>query len=409
MVPPRILTRGLLKKAVLRISLLLRTLQKAILIAIGTPAAAVLRFTPIRFVNVNVERIGHFIAEPDCYIKEGILGLRPNEIGIICAPLKKVCNSAVLNIWREKVRFVSGTLPCLLLTPLRIHPWLVSDVSRYMVALGKTAGYIAINNQWGNKPPVFALPSELMDQGERLLLELGIPANAWFVCFHSREGGYSPLDEHWHWYRNSSIESFGLAAEEIASRGGWVVRLGDSSMSRMPPWRNAIDYAHSPKRLDWLDIFLIKKCRLFLGNSSGLFYLSTAIGTPTALCNLAPLSSLYQAGGEAHLGIPKLVRNAASGTILTAREILGSSVGDYRFADEFRNAGLEHLDNSPEEIRELVVELLDRDSNEYSYSDEDEMMQETVRRMLRPGHYSYGGKSRIGRDFLRRHAAIMLG
>ena len=73
---------------------------------------------------------------------------------------------------------------------------------------------------------------------ERLRVEMGIPLSDWFVALHVREDG--DLD-----YRNSSIGNYPDAIRVITRAGGWVVRLGDASMTPMPDMERVIDYAHS--------------------------------------------------------------------------------------------------------------------------------------------------------------------
>jgi len=65
------------------------------------------------------------------------------------------------------------------------------------------------------------------------------------------------------------------------------------------------------------------------------------------------------------------------------------------------------VDNSPEEIRELALEMLDALEGRAAYSQDDLTLQQRFHALIRPGHYAYGSTSRIGRDFLRRHAALL--
>jgi putative glycosyltransferase (TIGR04372 family) len=280
------------------------------------------------------------------------------------------------------------------------------DTAKYATAIGGTAAYPAIQKQWGNRRPLLSLRDEDAIRGEECLRQLGIPRGAWFVCVHNREEGWSPADEHLHSYRNSKLASYVPAMRAIVERGGWCVRVGDPSMSKLPAMRNVVDYAHHPLRADWMDLVLCARCRFFLGNTSGPFLLSSVFGVAVALANLIPLSVVLPFGRQ-DLGIPKLLRQRGTARLLTFEEILSTAAGNYRFASQYREAGLEIRDNSPEEITELALEQLDCIEGRVVYTREDETLQSRFKALMKPGHYTYGSESRVGRDFLRRYAGLL--
>ncbi|MDP6651393.1 MAG: TIGR04372 family glycosyltransferase [Gammaproteobacteria bacterium] len=60
----------------------------------------------------------------------------------------------------------------------------------------------------------------------------------------------------------------------ITDAGGWVMRMGDSTMKPLPTMPQVIDYANSDMKSDWMDVFLCAQCRFVIGTSSGLFTLN---------------------------------------------------------------------------------------------------------------------------------------
>jgi hypothetical protein len=111
-----------------------------------------------------------------------------------------------------------------------------------------------------------------------------MPEGAWFVGLHVREG-----TDRMHDVRNSDISTYRLAVEEIAKRGGWVLRMGDRSMR---PWPNTIDYAHSAERKDWMDVFLWAEGRFFIGTGSRPQLIPQTFGKPVAIANWGPLGGI---------------------------------------------------------------------------------------------------------------------
>jgi len=109
-----------------------------------------------------------------------------------------------------------------------------------------------------------AMTADEKDRGKNMLAEMGIGDNDWFVCFHNRESGYLPEFDY-HSYRDCKIEHFIPAMSYILENGGKVVRMGDPTMTRLPPMDGVIDYPHSEWRSDFADIYLGSHCRFFVG------------------------------------------------------------------------------------------------------------------------------------------------
>jgi putative glycosyltransferase (TIGR04372 family) len=369
--------------------------------------ALTLRLLNFRVPDFFITRIGHLLLEPECLIKEEMLGLRPKRNYIMLASSRRVANKAVLKYWERYFHVISSPVLVKLMRPLMRHPLTRLAVEDY-AATSRSARFAAIQAMWSDRAPLLTLTESDVARGEAALRELGVPQGAWFVCVHSREGGYSTYDEHKHRFRNSNIESYMLAIEYIVSRGGWCIRLGDSSMRRAPSMAGLIDYAHHPAKSDWLDIFLGAKARFFLGNASGALHLSATFGVPVACANMAPMAVVFPFG-ERDIGIPKLYRRRASGGMMSFKEVLSSQMADFRRASEFDQASIELVDNSPEEIRDLAAEQYEFTAGTHTrvYNDDDQVLQARFKALFRPGHYTYGSSSRIGRAFLRCHRDLL--
>jgi len=384
---------------------LLRRAARIAVLVLAWPVALLLRCGKVRFIASRTDRIGHLALDIDCYVKEGFLGMRPRFRAVLLARRDRVANGQLARYWRRHLTVIESPLACAVLWPLSVSPLLRFDASRYATAINETAQYPAIQAKWAGRAPLLSLDERDLQRGERFLRENGMGPGDWFVCVHSREGGYSPQDEHVHSYRNSDIASYRLAMEAIVAKGGWCVRIGDPSMRRLPPMDRVIDYAHHPDRAGWVDLFLCARCLFFLGNTSGPYLMSSIFGVPVALANLLPLSAVLPFA-QRDLGIPKLLADA-NGRIVPFRELMSSPAGNFRFTSEYRRAGLRMIDNTPEEIRDLALEQLDCCRGTASYDEDDRRLQERFRNLFRPGHYAYGSSSRAGRDFLRAHRLLL--
>lgn len=364
-----------------------------------------------RFVRAPcVDRVGHLALDFDSYLKENRLmnrRVRPiylsGEAGSSRSGVP--ANPTLMRYWRQYIRIVHPGLLWRCLASIRDRFGPIDDLADYAFNITTSARAYEVQGKWNGQPPLLLLTPADRERGERCLREMGLPDGAWFVCLHARGGGYSPADEHYHSYRNVDISTYEKAIAYIRMRGGWCIRMGDPSMRPVEPRLGVIDYALSRFKSDWMDVYLCASCRFFLGDNSGLFSLAGAFGTMAALTNTVPLSCGYSAYCS-HVSIPKqMLRH---GRPMTLGECLSNEIGQLRLTAEFEEAGISFIDNSSDEIAALVREVFDRLDGTIVYTTEDELLQERMRALIKPGQCCWRASSRIGRDYLRERAAELI-
>jgi putative glycosyltransferase (TIGR04372 family) len=245
--------------------------------------------------------------------------------------------------------------------------------------------------------PLLELSAEHRQRGYRLLRELGVPEGLWFVGLHVRELKDPKRD-----VRNANITTYRAAIEEIARRGGWVLRMGDPSMRPLPPWSNTIDYVHSGKREDWMDVFLWAEGRFFIGTGSGPQLIPQTFGKPVAIANWGPLGSIV-CTKDAIL-LPKQYWFEKERRYLTLRERMSLDYGFRESIEALAEMGIRVVDNTPQELRELVIEMMERLEGRYSETDEEREMQ-TCFAELATTHEAYPAK--IARAFISRYPDLL--
>ena len=88
--------------------------------------------------------------------------------------------------------------------------------------------------------------------GEHALKNLGLPEDAWYVTLHLREPGYkgeTRNNTNIH-FRNVNPLDYMKACNVVTQAGGWVFRMGDSSMTKLPQMPQVIEYAHNEIKCD---------------------------------------------------------------------------------------------------------------------------------------------------------------
>lgn len=194
-----------------------------------------------------------------------------------------------------------------------------------------------------------------------------------------------------------------LAIQEIVARGGWVIRIGDSSMTPLPAMPQVIDYVHHPLKSWRLDIVLCAKARFVLGSTSGICLVSSIFGVPAAIANMVPTADRWFRPGD--LSIPKLTWSESENRLLSLDESFAYPLGCYRYARQWKDTGLRVVDNSPEDIRDLAVEMMDRLDGRFAVTQVDRQLTQHYRSMMDARYTSHGSAAEIGACFLRKYGA----
>jgi putative glycosyltransferase (TIGR04372 family) len=189
---------------------------------------------------------------------------------------------------------------------------------------------------------------------ERQRERLGLPGDAWFVCLHVRESGFhnDTMTE-----RNATILNYVEAIKEVTARGGWVVRLGDPTMTRLPTMEKVIDYPFTPSKSALMDIYLICECRLYIGMQSGLYDVARLFQRPVILANMASWFYPYPLR-VGDIGVLKHIYSKSRRRFLSVREWMAEpfeAVSYFALGDDYAL-----YENSPEELKATVQEFFDR-------------------------------------------------
>lgn len=375
-----------------------------------------LRFLPAAPVSGNIGVLGML----DGYVKASILG-QAGKVILLMPEHFNVSNRCFLDYWRPYITIVTDPLTTKSLAPLARY---LEDPYHWSLTFKDQVWFISsgiqmVQKQWHaeKRAPLLTLSPADYQRGWKCLRALGVPQDAWFVCLHVRESGfktgvrvdsrrYADVDAH----RNADVDTYLLAVESIVARGGWVIRMGDPTMKPLPPMEQVIDYAHSDVRSDWMDVFCSAQCRFCMATSSGLPAVSIAFGVPLVQTNYLPLSTLILP--EQDIFLPKLCRSVKNGRYLSFTDMLSPPLSTSLVRTGYELAGVEIVDNTPEEINDAVLEMLASLDGTLSYTKDDEQLQERFKSLTATcgtliGQKDLGFNCRIGKDFLRKYASLL--
>lgn len=218
------------------------------------------------------------------------------------------------------------------------------------------------NQKWESQfsiPLELSLPRNIVTGCEVERERLGLPLDAWFVCLHVREGGYK---EDWENFRNSDIRNFLGSIKEITKRGGWVVRMGDPTMTKLPALERVVDYAHSHQRCPIMDVYLLKECSFCLSASSGIVDLAYLLGKPLVMTNIPNwINGLPMRPGD--LQIFHHIYSQSEDRFLSIQEWL-QKVSMFSRNHDWASPDWHNVENSEEEITSVVIEMLNFSGNQ---------------------------------------------
>ena len=363
-----------------KLNRVLRILLMSPLLILAIPVVVVIRLIRpwllVRWGGLYSSRIGHLAANTEMYLCERDAGInmpKQRHVDLFSMQLL-IANQQLAKMWKRV---------------LSVWPrWIHSPISRVnrlipggaVHEIGKTTqGARDVHNLLNRFPPHLNFTTEEETRGEAGLRMMGIPTGTPFVLLIARDHAY--LDTHsrrdwsYHNYRDTDIQNYVLAAEELADRGYFVIRMGaevrDTIESDHP---RVVDYATNGMRSDFMDIYLGAKCDFCMSSGTGLDLVSAIFRRPIAWVNHVPLGHLFTFGAQ-FISITKHHYSAEEDRDLTLREIFSHGAGFYLRTSEYESEGVKLIENTPEEIRDLVIEMAERLSGTWLPLEDDEALQ----------------------------------
>lgn len=231
-----------------------------------------------------------------------------------------------------------------------------------------------------------------------------------FVCVIAREPGYlqglNPnRDWSYHDYRNTKIETFGKTISAVTKRGYHVIRMGKYVAEKLDAGsERVIDYATSEARSDFLDIWLMANCQFCVSTGTGLDEVAKIFKRPIVFVNYAPLFDFESY--TPNITVFKNLERVATGELLSVTEHLENSVISL---PDFEERGLKFKSLSEEEIRDAVLEMVDRREDAWVEEPNAEQLQAEFWKLVKASasfqskHGFIHSEMRVGYHFLKNN------
>jgi putative glycosyltransferase (TIGR04372 family) len=332
----------------------------------------------VRVGSLDSHRLGHFASNTELYLCEREAGInKPMQRSVdLFHMTQPICNQQLVIMWKRV---------------LRVWPaWLLVPIARVNRLIPGGAAHEVSNNIQSDRDvcnlldrflPHLQFTAEEDLRGEAGLRAMGIPSGASFVCLVVRDSAYLAVhqkeaDFSYHNYRDSNIQNYVSAAEELADRGYFVIRMGANVHAPIDsPHPKVIDYATNSMRSEFMDIYLGAKCAFCISVGTGFDAVPLIFRRPIVYVNMVPVGYFFTFRDQ-FLGIFKHHFAVRRERKLALSEILAAGVGFCLRASSYESSGVELIENSPKEIRDVVVEMAERLEGTWQPLKSDEPLQE---------------------------------
>ena len=396
----------------------LRRILQLPLYVLAVPVVIVIRlispFFLVRMGALISLRIGHFATNTELYLCERDAGInvpKQRYIDLFHLAHRPICNRQLAIMWKR----VLHIWPSWVLDPVILVNRMIAGGTAYEIG-DNSQGDIDVHNLLERFPPHLQFTIEEEASGEAGMRAMGIPEGARFVCLIVRDSAYletlfqkNQLEFSYHNYRDCDIQNYVLAAEELAERGYFVIRMGvkvKTALKTKHP--QIIDYAVNGMRSDFMDIYLGAKCEFCITVGTGFDSVPFIFRRPIVNTNYVPLG-LLSTSSRQFLAITRNHYSVSKNRMLTLREIFDGGVGFSYASSEYEAHGIKLIENTPEEIRDVVIEIVKILSGTWQPHEDDETLQNRFWEIYpceavnvsngRPLHGEI--RSRFGAQFLR--------
>lgn len=336
------------------------------LLLLGIPVVLGMRLLrPWVLIRINPlpsSRLGHFAANTELYLceREADINVPARRHLDICYFAGPVSNHQLGVMWRRLLR----VWPAWILDPAyTVNKWFPGGAAHEVGT--NTQHDRDVHSLLERIPAHLSFTPDEERRGKALLRSMGIPDGSEFICLAARDNAYlkavaAPGAYDYHDYRNVDIQNFVLAAEALAERGYFVLRMGATVNAPLRSTHpRVIDYAANGMRSDFMDIYLGARCRFCLSVGTGFDAVPMIFRRPIAYASMVPIGYAATFLKDA-VFICKKHWVASEDRWLSLKEVFDVGVGFGLQATDYEVRGVNVIENTPEEIMALTIEMLER-------------------------------------------------
>jgi len=360
----------------------------------------------VRFGPLRADRIGDFTFHTEVFLCGRDLGFYGRRTLDLFYCRSRISNHFLKKMWQRTIHIypVAGWLD-------RLNKWVPGGKAHEIPISQQPYQNRDMKGVLAKVGPHLSFTSEEEDQGQAELQEIGIAPETPFVCFIARDSAY--LDEvfpqiEWSYqgYRDASIQNYVQAAENLADRGYYSLRMGAAVEEKLNSTNPlVIDYANY-HRTEFLDMYLGSRCKFLITNDCGYVNIPQIFRRPIVWTNMSAMEVVHTWLPN-QIFILKKLWYEKDQRFLTFPEILDSGIGRLQGSDKYQELGITLVENTPEEISAVSLEMDDRLNGTWNETEEDEELQRRFWKLYASSEQHGKIVSRICAEFLRQNQDLL--
>ena len=314
---------------------------------------------PIRFGNLESAGIGHFSLPIEIYLAEVECGINNSDRVFDIWYLDKIiCNSALKKKWDKHLTI----LPRFLIQPLHLLNRTLPGGKGNEIPYRRIEDYSDYKNPWQSidihdvlkktRPKIKFTEEENLNCSNRLK-KTGFDPSKKYVCLNIRDGAFHS-DADLASPRNHSVNKYHDAISYLNELGYQVVSLGANVQERLSlegPY--IFEYATSGTMRELLDLFLISKCEFYVGTGSGIDFAANLFRKTQVYIDFSQISTIPECSSISIIIFRKFKIKQQT---ISMDSIFNKGYDKLMLSHQFKEAGIEFVDNSKEEIRSVIWE-----------------------------------------------------
>lgn len=330
-------------------------------------------FKKFQFVHFRTDRIGHLALNTEVFLRKLQLHKYPQDVLYILFPSPFIANQKLYAMYKsffdqkKNIILIENTIL------IKMISFLCQSKRKYVLEIEMNSNEY---NLFINSTPSLVFTRDDEKIGEQLLNQLSI--ETWYICIFARDNAYlnniidSEIDLSYHDFRDCNIDTFSLACQYIINKGGTVIRMGSMTnkpMSFQHP--RIIDYPYSEHKSDFLDIYLISKCKFVLASTSGATDICAIFGIPRAGINWIPIDHLPWTS-KFDIGIvKKLTYNGEYIGLSKYFDLIQQNKIIPFDGNSYKSYDITIEDNTADEILEVCIEMYNSLESQFILTQED--------------------------------------
>ena len=313
-------------------------------------------FKKFQLVEINALRVSNLIMETEIFYRES----NTNKVYLIF--FTKICNKYFIKLFLEKIKRDRKiiVLPGYFFWKKICNAFYFSSNTELQLKIKNIRKKFSSILDQKN---FLLLSNEDLNKGYEIIKKYGIQKNDKWICVYNRDGAYlnkfiKNKDWSYHDYRNFPIKDLEKAIFHFIKNDYFVIRVGSISEGKLNiSDKKYIDYSNSDIKSDFMDCFLLSKCEMFFGGSSGIGLLPASFRRPYFLINNCPLEGIFSIK-RSYPAIFKRIKDLKTNEVLSISQMIDRNLCNTFTSKDFRNENVENLNNTEEEIKEFAIEAL---------------------------------------------------